>query len=143
MSGGANTSGGAAVGVLICDDNEAMRALLRVVIGLRPSLHVVGEAADGDAAISEATRLHPDVIMLDLAMPRRTGLEALSELRVVAPAAKIIVFSGFSAPSVAAEVIELGAARYLSKGADPEAINDAIEEVAAQTAKGSEVVPTA
>ena len=70
-------------------------------------------------------------------MPRRTGLEALLELGRVAPAAKIIVFSGFSTASVAEEVIELGAVRYLSKGADPEAINDAIEEAAAQTTSGA------
>ncbi len=133
MSNGASSSGRAAVGVLICDDNEALRALLRAVIGLRPSLCVVGEAGDGNAAIVEATRLQPDIILLDLAMPRRTGLDALSELRQVAPAAKIIVFSGFSTASVVEEVIELGAARYLSKGADPDEINDAIEEVAAQT----------
>jgi DNA-binding NarL/FixJ family response regulator len=106
--------------------------LLRAVIGLRPSLRVVGEAGDGNEAIAEATRLQPDIIMLDLAMPRRTGLDALPELRQVAPAAKIIVFSGFSAASVADEVIALGAVHYLSKGADVDEINDAIEEVAAQ-----------
>jgi DNA-binding NarL/FixJ family response regulator len=121
------------IGVLICDDNEPMRALLRVVVELRPSLRVVGEAADGHDAILEATRLQPDVILLDLAMPRRTGLEALSELRQVVPAAKIIVFTGFSMAVVGDEVIELGAVRYLSKGAAPDAINDAIEEVAALT----------
>lgn len=143
MSNGASPARRAAVGVLICDDSEVLRALLRAVIGLRPSLRVVGEAGDGNAAIIEATRLQPDVILLDLAMPRRTGLDALPELRQVAPAAKIIVFSGFSTASVAEEVLELGAARYLSKGADVDEINDAIEEVAAQTAVGSEVVPTA
>jgi DNA-binding NarL/FixJ family response regulator len=131
MSNEAASSGSAAVGVLICDDNEGMRALLRTVVGLRPSLRVVGEAGDGNEAISEATRLQPDVIVLDLAMPRRTGLEALLELREAAPAAKIIVFSGFSMASVGEDVLELGAVRYLTKGADPEAINDAIEEVAA------------
>jgi DNA-binding NarL/FixJ family response regulator len=133
MSDGANTSGEATIGVLICDDNEAMRALLRVVVDLRPCLRVVGEAGDGNEAIFEATRLQPDVILLDLAMPRRTGLEALLELRHVAPAAKIIVFSGFSTASIAEEVIELGAVRCLSKGADPGAINAAIEEVAGET----------
>jgi DNA-binding NarL/FixJ family response regulator len=133
MNGGATTSGRATVGVLICDDSEVLRTLLRAVIGLRPSLCVVGEAGDGIEAIVEATRLQPDVILLDLAMPRRTGLEALPDLGRVAPTAKIIVFSGFATASVAEEVIELGAARYLSKGADPDEINDAIEEVAAQT----------
>lgn len=143
MSNGASPSGSAAVGVLICDDSEALRELVRAVIDLRPSLRVVGEAGDGNEAVVEATRLQPDVILLDLAMPLRTGLDALSELRLVAPAAKIIVFSGFSSASVAEDVIGLGAARYVSKGADPDTINDAIEEVAAQTAVGPAVVPTA
>jgi DNA-binding NarL/FixJ family response regulator len=127
----------AAIGVLICDDNEAMRALLRVVVGLRPTLRVVGEAADGHDAIREATRLQPDVILLDLAMPRRTGLEVLPELRERAPEAKIIVFSGFSTASVAEGAIDLGAIRYLSKGADPDVINDAIEEVVAEAMQGA------
>jgi DNA-binding NarL/FixJ family response regulator len=132
MSNGASPSGRAAVDVLICDDNQPLRALLREVIGLRPSLRVVGEARDGNEAIVKARRLQPDIIVLDLAMPRRTGLDALPELRQVAPAAKIIVFSGFSTASVADEVLALGAVRYLSKGADIDEINDAIEEVAAQ-----------
>ena len=132
MSNAVNSSGGATVGVLICDDNEAMRVLLRAVIGLRRSLQVVGDAGDGEAAIVEAKRLQPDVILLDLAMPKRTGLDAIQELRQVAPRAGIIVFSGFSTASVADDVIALGAARYLSKGADVDEINDAIEEVAAQ-----------
>jgi DNA-binding NarL/FixJ family response regulator len=125
------------IGVLICDDNEPMRALLRVVVELRPSLRVVGEAADGQDAIHEAERLQPDVILLDLAMPRRTGLEVLPELRRIAPEARIIVFSGFSTASVAEGAIDLGAVRYLTKGADPDAINDAIEEVVAETMPGA------
>jgi DNA-binding NarL/FixJ family response regulator len=125
------------IGVLICDDNEPMRALLRVVVELRPSLRVVGEAVDGHDAIREATRLQPDVILLDLAMPRRTGLEVLPELRRIAPEARIIVFSGFSTASVAEGAIDLGAVRFLTKGADPEAINDAIEEVFAETMPGA------
>ena len=132
MSDGASPSEGAAIDVLICDDNQPLRAVLRDVIGLRPSLRVVGEARDGNEAIEEAGRLQPDIILLDLAMPRKTGLDALPELRQVAPAAKIIVFSGFSTASVADEVLALGAVRYLAKGADIDEINDAIEEVAAE-----------
>jgi DNA-binding NarL/FixJ family response regulator len=142
MSNGASPSGSDTVGVLICDDNEALRALLQAVIGVRPSLRVVGEAGDGNEAILEATRLQPDIIMLDLAMPRRTGLDALPELRRVAPSAKIIVFSGFSTASVAEEVVALGAARYLPKGADIDEINDAIEEVAAQATSDPVVAAT-
>ena len=126
-------SGDSPIGVLICDDDAAMRGMLRSVLELRPSLHAVGEASDGDEAVAEAARLQPDVILLDLAMPHRTGLEALIELRQVAPRAKVIVFSGFSMASVAEEVIGLGVVLYLSKGADPDAINDAIEQAAAET----------
>src|SRR6266849_4892079 len=122
----------APIDVLICDDNEAMRALLRVIIELEPSLRFAGEAADGHDAIREATRLQPDVILLDLAMPRRTGLEVLPELRVAAPDARIIVFSGFSTATAGDAAIDLGAVRYLTKGASPEALTRAIEEVAAE-----------
>jgi DNA-binding NarL/FixJ family response regulator len=142
MSDGANNGGKAVVGVLICDDNEAIRDLLRAVVKLRPSLRIVGEAADGNEVIVEAERLQPEVILLDLAMPERTGLEALLELGRVAPAAKVIVFSGFSTASVAEDVIALGAVRYLSKGANPDAINDAIEEVAALTIPDALATPT-
>jgi DNA-binding NarL/FixJ family response regulator len=125
-------SGDDSIGVLICDDDAAIRGMLRSVLELRPSLRAVGEAGDGNEAIVEAARLQPDVILLDLAMPHRTGLESLSELARVAPEARIIVFSGFSMASVAEEVIELGAVLYLPKGAEPDAINDAIEQVVAE-----------
>jgi DNA-binding NarL/FixJ family response regulator len=107
--------------------------MLRSVLELRPSLRAVGEASDGNEVVAEAARLQPAVILLDLAMPHRTGLESLVELRHVAPRAKVIVFSGFSMASVTEEVIGLGAVLYLSKGADPDAINDAIEQAAAET----------
>jgi DNA-binding NarL/FixJ family response regulator len=124
----------AAVGVLICDDLDAMRMLLSVVVELRPGLRVVGEARDGDEAVAEAKRLQPDVILLDLSMPKRTGFDALPELTQVAPDAQIIVLSGFAASSIAARVLELGAAGFIEKGADPEEIADAIEAVAARPA---------
>jgi DNA-binding NarL/FixJ family response regulator len=123
--------------ILICDDNGPMREVLRDVIELRPSLEVVGEAGDGDEAVVEAMRLQPDVILLDLAMPNRTGLGALVELGQVAPFAKIIVFSSFLAEAVADDVLALGAVRYLEKGASPDEINDAIEEAAAATPAAS------
>ena len=131
MSNGAHTSDTAPIAVLICDDNAEYRELVRAVVNLRPSLQVVGEASDGNEAIVQAARLQPDVVLLDLAMPGRTGLDSLLELRQVAPSAKIIVFSGFSEASVGEDVIALGAVLYLSKGAGADVINDAIEEVAA------------
>ena len=118
------------IGVLICDDVGSMRVLLGVVVAQRPGLHVVGEAADGVQAIAEAERLQPDVILLDLSMPRMTGLDALPEIKRVAPEAKVIVLSGFAASVLAPDVLAHGAARYIEKGVDPDTIVAMIEEVA-------------
>jgi DNA-binding NarL/FixJ family response regulator len=117
--------------VLICDDDSSMRSLLHVVVDLAPGMRTVGEAADGEVAIREASRLQPDVILLDLAMPVLSGLDALPQLRQCAAAAKIIVLAGFSTASVADQVHALGAASYLEKGADPDAIVATIERVVA------------
>jgi DNA-binding NarL/FixJ family response regulator len=131
---GSLLDGDTTAGVLICDDNDAMRGLLRAIVDSAPTMRVVGEAADGNEAIVEAARLHPDVILLDLAMPKLSGFEALPELRRVAPDARIVVLSGFAGSSVAQQIIALGAAAYLEKGAaDPETIVAAIEEALART----------
>jgi YesN/AraC family two-component response regulator len=132
----ASNGRGRRVAVLICDDNDSIRELLREVIKLRSSLCVIGEAADGNEAVVEATRLQPDVILLDIAMPHRTGLDAITQLRRVAPAAKIIVFSSFLAAEVAEQALALGAVRFLAKGASPNAINDAIEAAGVRRAGG-------
>ena len=104
------------VGVLVCDDNAAIRDVLTLIIEVDDRLAVGGYAADGNEAIAEAERLRPQVITLDLAMPRLTGLEALPELRAVAPEAAIVVFSAFAAPEVVDEVLRLGASSYVQKG---------------------------
>jgi len=121
----------AAIRVLVCDDYAAMRLMLRAVIESEPGLSVVGEAADGVETIAEARRLQPDVIVLDLAMPRMSGMEALREMAVVSPASSVVVFSGFSVAAVGPELTELGAALYLQKGASPDAIVHAVVEAAA------------
>ena len=128
--------------MLICDDNKSMRALLGAVVGTSSGLRVIGEACDGNDAVAQATLLQPDVILLDLAMPVRSGLEALPELRRVAPDARIIVFSGFAGTIVAEEVIALGAAAYLEKGADPDVIVATIEQALARTNGLPSPVPT-
>ena len=135
MNKGSAASNGL-IGVLICDDDDDVILLLRIVIGRNKAvggrgLEVVGEARDGDEAIVEAKRLQPDVILLDLSMPRRTSLEALPEIKEVAPAARVIVFSGFDSGMMASDVLARGADRYLEKGARPSEITAAIQEVAA------------
>ena len=114
-----STPSSPATSLLICDDTEAIRTLLRTMIERTSDMRVVGEAADGDQVVIAATQLQPDVILLDLAMPVRSGLDALPELRQVAPQAAIIVFSGFASETVIEHALALGADRYLQKGAAP------------------------
>jgi DNA-binding NarL/FixJ family response regulator len=118
------------IGVLICDDVAGIRALLRTVVGLSPRLRVLGEASDGREAIAEAARTQPDVVLLDLVMPNMDGLEALQEIRRVAPAARVVILSGLDASAMAEEALKLGAVGYLEKGADPAMITATLEEVA-------------
>jgi two-component system nitrate/nitrite response regulator NarL len=111
-----NGSEAAEIAVLICDDNATIRAYLAAVLETEPAFRVVGEAADGYEVVAAAKRLQPQVIILDLAMPNRTGLEALPELREVAPSATIIVLSAYAVPEIIEEATRLGAARYVEKG---------------------------
>lgn len=119
------------IGVLICDDIEAIRRLLSLIIESRAGLHVVGEAANGAQAIEQAKRLQPDVVLLDLSMPGVTGYDALPDIKLAAPAAKVIVLSGFAASIMAEDVLARGADRYIEKGAAPNSIADAIEHAGA------------
>ena len=118
--------------LLICDDTEAIRILLRTMIERNSEMRVVGEAADGDQVVIAATQLQPDVILLDLAMPTRSGLDALPELRQVAPEAKIIVFSGFAGATVIEQALALGADSYLQKGTAPALILATIQDCLAR-----------
>lgn len=115
--------------VLLCDDCAPVRELVRLVLELE-GIQVVGEAGDGGAAIEEAGRCQPDVVLLDLSMPAMDGLEALPEIRRVAPQARVVVLSGFDNPVIVERALELGAVRYVEKGGRPEEIVAAVEEAA-------------
>jgi DNA-binding NarL/FixJ family response regulator len=130
MSEGAQNSD---IRVLICDDEPAMRSLLNVVIDRRAGMSVAGEASDGIESIAQAERLQPNVILLDLAMPRMTGLEALPEINRIAPNAKVVILSGFAASFIEDDVLAHGTAGYLQKGVEPDEIVAAIETAAARS----------
>ncbi|HVC88861.1 MAG TPA: response regulator transcription factor [Gaiellaceae bacterium] len=128
-----------AISILVCDDNAAVREMLCIILDESEGLRVVGQATDGNEAVAEATRLQPDVIVLDLAMPRRSGLDALPELIQAAPDAKVVVLTGFAGSAVAESVFALGAARLIEKGTTPSAIVATILEVACGLAVGSDM----
>jgi DNA-binding NarL/FixJ family response regulator len=112
--------------ILVCDDSAHIRELVRLVLEMEGH-SVVGEAENGRRAIEEAERHQPDVVLLDLSMPIMDGLEALPEIRRVAPETRIVVLSGFDNPSLVARALELGAESYVTKGGDPAEILVAVE----------------
>jgi NarL family two-component system response regulator LiaR len=112
--------------VLIVDDHQVVRQGLATFLGLRPEIEVVGEAADGKAAIEAAARLTPDVILMDLVMPELDGISATREIRARHPAAQVIVLTSFTEDDKVIPAIQAGAASYLLKDVTPEALVEAI-----------------
>jgi len=82
--------------ILITDDHAIVREGLRTLIGTEPGMEVVGEAVDGVEAVQKACNLKPDVILLDIVMPRMNGLEAIHEIKRECPEAHILVLTSFS-----------------------------------------------
>ena len=102
--------------VLIVDDAEDLRGLLRMRMELTDHLEVVGEAGDGIAAVEQAMRLQPDLVLLDVAMPLMDGLEALPLIREAVPDVRVIVLSGFNEGTMADSARLAGADHYFVKG---------------------------
>ena len=116
--------------VLVCDDSPQIRELVRIVLELEGN-EVVGEAENGCEAVDEAERLQPEVVLLDLSMPVMDGLEALPQIKRVAPQARIIVLSGFDNDRLVSQALALGADHFVPKGGDPDEIVDAVAGKAA------------
>jgi two-component system, NarL family, response regulator NreC len=116
--------------VLLVDDHQLLRAGLRSRLEREPGIAVVGEADSAERAVVEARRLQPDVILLDLLMPRKSGYEAIPELANVAPQAKILVVSSQAAPSSVRRALSAGAAGYLPKRASDRELVTAIRLLA-------------
>ncbi len=112
--------------VLVVDDHAVVREGLRTFLDLQDGIDVVGEAADGNAAIDEARRLDPDVILMDLVMPELDGVGAMRVLREQAPRSRVIVLTSFLDDERLLPAIQAGAAGYLLKNAQPAELARAI-----------------
>jgi NarL family two-component system response regulator LiaR len=115
--------------VLIVDDHAVVRLGQRALIETEPGMEVVGEAADGDQAVDLTRSLRPDVILLDLAMPHKGGIEAIGEIKEENPKARILVLTSFAEDDKVYAAIKTGALGYLMKDASPGEILTAIREV--------------
>jgi two-component system, NarL family, response regulator LiaR len=121
---------GEKIRILIADDHAIVREGLRALIATEPDLELVGEASDGVQAVTKAHALRPDVILLDMLMPRKDGLEALIEIKKDWAEAHVIVLTSFSDDEKVFSAIRNGALGYLLKETAPDELLKAIHSVA-------------
>jgi DNA-binding NarL/FixJ family response regulator len=117
--------------VLIVDDHAFVRMSLTEQLAQADDILVVGNCADGTEVAAAATRLAPDIVLMDVKMPRMSGLEATRALRADQPHVRVIVLTGTFDPSYTTEVMALGAAGLLLKGEGTDDLPDQIRAVAA------------
>ena len=116
--------------VLIADDHTIVRIGLVTLLSAEPDIEVVGEARNGEMAVKETLRLTPDIVVMDLMMPKKDGAEATAELHERLPSAKVIILTTFGASDGIAHALESGAAGALMKTADDADIVSTIRAVA-------------
>src|SRR5881227_2740586 len=112
--------------VLIVDDHAVVREGLRTFLELQDGMSVVGEAGDGEEAVRQAEALKPDVVLMDLVMPRLDGVGAMRELRRRLPASRVIVLTSFADDERLLPAIKAGAAGYLLKNVAPQELARAV-----------------
>jgi len=116
---------------VICDDQPAFRELLSVILGLEEGFEIVGEAEDGRRVVEVVASLGPDVLLLDIAMPERDGIEALPEIKSVSPKTAVVMLTAFGSDVVRRRAMQAGATAFIEKGGDVDLLVAAIREVCA------------
>jgi len=115
--------------ILIVDDHAVVREGLRALIDVNPEMELVGEAVDGIEAVQKARSLQPDVILLDLVMPRKGGLDAIGEIKEESPDTRILVLTSFAEDDKVFPAIKAGALGYLLKDSSAQELLQAIRDV--------------
>jgi two-component system, NarL family, response regulator LiaR len=118
-----------AIRVMLVDDHAVVREGLWAMLETKPGIEVIGEAADGEEAVERARRLKPDVILMDIIMPKKNGVCAIREIREFQPESRILVLSSAADDILVAESLRVGAMGYLLKTAMPNELVDAIKHV--------------
>lgn len=122
--------------ILIADDHTIVRAGLAALLGTEKDLEIVGQAKNGVEAVRQTLQLHPDVVIMDLMMPKRDGVEATAEITANAPTTKVILLTTFGTSDGIAHAIKNGAKGAILKNADNFQLATAIRKVA----KGEEFI---
>ncbi|MER7130867.1 response regulator transcription factor [Streptosporangium saharense] len=116
--------------VTVADDQAVVRIGITAVLDAEPDMTVVGQAADGETALAQATALRPDVAVLDIRMPGLDGLAATARITAEVPATRVVVLTTFGLDEYVFAALRAGAAGFMLKDADPERIIDAVRVVA-------------
>ncbi len=116
--------------VLLADDQDIIRTGLAIILNHQPDIEVVGQAADGLAVVETARRLRPDVILMDLKMPRLNGIQATRQIRATLPDTPIILLTTCNIDEWLLDGLRAGAVGYLLKGAPADQLADAVREAA-------------
>lgn len=117
--------------ILLAEDQAMMRGALGVLLDLEPDLEVVGQVEDGAQIVPRALELQPDVALLDIEMPHRSGLEAAEELRDQLPDCRVLIVTTFSRPGYLQRAMAGGARGFLVKDGPADDLADAIRQVMA------------
>ncbi len=119
--------------VVVVDDQTAVREGMAVIVGMDPDLEVVGTAADGHAALALVAASAPDVVLMDLRMPRMDGVEATRRMRVEYPGVAVVVLTTYDDDANVLAALQAGALGYLTKDAEPRQIRGAVRTAAQGT----------
>lgn len=128
-AGSGRRAAGGAIRVLLVDDHQVVRRGLRTFLEIQDDIEVVGEASDGAEGIAAAEELRPDVVLMDVKMPGMDGIEALRTLRELTNPARVLVVTSFTEQRTVVPALRAGAAGYVYKDIDPEALAGAIRSV--------------
>ncbi|MHB8620890.1 MAG: response regulator [Chloroflexota bacterium] len=119
------------IGVLVADDHELVRSGLVLLLSTAPGIRVVAQASDGEQCVAAATIHHPDLVLMDLKMPRLDGLAATRRLKICLPSVKVVLLTGVEDAENILEATSIGADGYLLKTTSSEELIRAIRSVAA------------
>jgi two-component system NarL family response regulator len=128
-----NSPGAKAIRILVADDHLVYRIGIRNLLGSEPGFDVIGEASDGVQAIEMFRALRPDVLLLDLRMPQKNGIEVVQAIRVEFPSARILVVTSYQTEEEIFQVLQGGALGYVLKDVGRETLVEAVRAVYAGT----------
>jgi two-component system, NarL family, response regulator LiaR len=122
-------AGDGKIKVLIVDDHQVVRQGLRIFLDLQDDIQIVGEAGDGQAAVELTEELSPEVVLMDLVMPRLGGIAAIGRIKALSANVKVIALTSFAEDDKVYPAIQAGASSYLLKDVSPDALVEAIRAV--------------